>query len=277
MLGRLIKHEWKNTCGMGGLLLGAMALITIIGWLAFQTPMWKSASSGRGSFGWLDVFGILTLVMYVILLAVVNYGILIYMGVNFYRTMYSDQGYLAHTLPVTKQELLLGKVLVSSCWMLILTLSLYLSLFLMGASLISAFLPEGYSLTAFWRELRWNEIIYRIGYELDMDVLRWLFSAFFMSLVTPFTSVCTLFGAISIGQLFSKHRVLMAVLCYIGIIFAENMIGAVVQSMAAMSLVSGYGGYMGMRMNSSFVISLVTAVILYFVSWYINEKKLNLE
>ena len=277
MLGRLIKHEWKSTCRMGCLLLGATALITFFGWLAFRTPMWNGASSGRRGFGWLDVFGLLTLVMYVILLVVVNYGILIYMGVNFYRTMYTGEGYLSHTLPVTSHELLVSKILVSSCWMLLLMLAMYLSLLLMGASMVTAFLPSGYTLNALWRELDWEDIIYSVGYELDMNVLGWLFSVFLISLVTPFASMCILFGAISIGQLFSRHRALLAVLCYIGILVAQSIVGAIFQSMAAVGIVSGYGNYLSVRTNLRFFINLATAIILYFVSWHINEKKLNLE
>ena len=100
MLGKLIKHEWKSTYKMGCLMLVVIALITVFGWLAFQTPMWKSLSRNDFSFGWLDIFGFLTLMMYVLLLVGVNFGILIYLGVRFYKTMYTDEGYLTHTLPV---------------------------------------------------------------------------------------------------------------------------------------------------------------------------------
>ena len=123
MLGRLIKHEWKSTYKVGCLMLAAMAVTTFLGWMSFQTPMWRSMGDGGGRFIWLDIFGAFTLVMYVVLLVVINSGIVIYVGVHFYKTMYTDEGYLLHTLPVTKHEILFCKILVGGLWVLIIVFS----------------------------------------------------------------------------------------------------------------------------------------------------------
>ncbi len=273
MLGKLIKHEWKSTYKPGCLMLGAVALITFFGWLAFQTPMWQKMSSG-GSFEWLDLFGIFTLIMYVVMLVVVNYGILIYVGVHFYRTMYTDEGYLLHTLPVTKHEILFSKVLVGSLWMLFVVVSIWFSVFLLGLSMVSAVLPDQYSLIEFWGEFQYEmwDVLRLMGVEEDALFLLTLL----ISLLTPFVSVTTLFGAISIGQLSSKYRVLMAIVAYVGILVGESLISSVIRSILTFSRISGMGNYLSRTANFDFLMKLMVAVGLYFISWHVINNKLNM-
>lgn len=279
MLGKLIKHEWKSTYKTGCMLLGAVALITFFGWLAFQTPMWNSIRNGGSSrFSWLDLFGILTLVMYVVLLVVVNFGIILYVGVHFYKTTYTDEGYLLHTLPVTKHEILGSKILVGSLWVLFTTLTIYLSVFLLEMSMVAAILPKGYTFGEFWRQLGYGgEELFRImGVELGLEFGPWVVRMLIWSLVTPFVTVTTLFGAVSIGQLASGHRVLMAILAYFGISILESMINSLIGSLVTMGSLSSFGAYVDVNFYSSCLVKLLIAVGLYFVSWYVASSKLNM-
>lgn len=279
MLGKLIKHEWKSTYKAGGLMLAAMALVTFFGWLSFQTPMWKSMGEGGGSFSWLDIFGVFTLIMYVILLVVVNVGILIYIAVHFYKTMYTDEGYLLHTLPVTKHEILISKILVGSLWVLIIVFSMYLSIFLLGFSMAWSIVPQQYTFSEFWQGFSegMGDVFRMAGLELGIDFSAWFVTAIITSLISPFITLTTLFGAISIGQLASKHRVLMAILSYIGIMIAESIISSIIRSIVTFSSLSSFGTYMGRSAHSDFIIKLLIAVCLYFVSWYVTSNKLNMD
>ena len=279
MLGKLIRHEWKETCKMGCLMLFVVVLITLFGWLAFQTPMWKFFSNGGSSFGWLDIFSVLTLIMYVMMLAGINYGITIYLGVRFYQTMYTDQGYLTHTLPVTKHQLLASKILVSGLWIFFLMLSVYLSVFILGASMLSLFLPQGYSLASMWRELGLNfgELLELMGEEMDFNIIRWLVTLLFTTILSPFTTVTILFGAISMGQLFRKHRVLAAILSYIGIMVTVNVISSIFRSIVVMSRITSAGSYLNNTLDSTLIINLLLATGLYFVSWHVTSNRLNMQ
>ncbi|MCI8286305.1 MAG: hypothetical protein HFH89_01280 [Lachnospiraceae bacterium] len=264
---------------MGCLMLFVVVLITLFGWLAFQTPMWKSFSNGGSSFGWLDIFSVLTLIMYVMMLAGINYGITIYLGVRFYQTMYTDQGYLTHTLPVTKHQLLASKILVSGLWIFFLMLSVYLSVFILGASMLSLFLPQGYSLASMWRELGLNfgELLELMGEEMDFNIIRWLVTLLFTTILSPFTTVTILFGAISMGQLFRKHRVLAAILSYIGIMVTVNVISSIFRSIVVMSRITSAGSYLNNTLDSTLIINLLLATGLYFVSWHVTSNRLNMQ
>ena len=291
MLGKLLKHEWKDTWKVGCLMMLGLALVTFFGWLSFQAPMWQSiANSSRysGISVW-DLMSFGTLFLYIILLIGINYGILIYLAVHFYQTMYTDRGYLTHTLPVSKHQLLISKILNSGLWMLLVFLGMYLSLFVLGASMIGAFIPDRYTWGDIWNEMApyWDEMNDVFREIFGMGAGGYFTILLITSLVSPFCSMIIIFGAISIGQLASKHRVLMAIVSYIGIMIANSILNSIVQSINSISQFdrmmnnamanAAAGRYFNVTMFSSLALSIVEAVLLYCVSYYVTSKKLNME
>ncbi len=287
MLGKLWKHEWKSTWKVGGMLLLGLVLVSFFGWLSFQAPLWQAAANNTNysSFGVWDLLSFGTLFMYVIMLIGLHYGIIIYMGVRFYKTMYTDEGYLTHTLPVSKHQILMSKILNSGVWMLLMEVGIFLSVMVLMLSMIGVFV-EGHS----WADL-WNNVMENIDYvdELFMMVFGMRMSSYFwmllvFSLVMPFCSITVLFGAISMGQLFAKHRVLMAIVSYVGIMIVANIISSTIQSIVSINQMSRQitdsslvGGYMNVTMCITGIISLVEAAALYWISYYVTSKKLNME
>jgi len=110
MLGKLLKHEWKGIYKVGCLFLVALLGVSFLGWLAFQSPMWRSLAEDTvyqsGVLSLLDVASVFTLFLYALMLVAASVGIMVYLAIHFYKTMYTDEGYLTHTLPVTKNKLL---------------------------------------------------------------------------------------------------------------------------------------------------------------------------
>lgn len=288
MLGKLLKHEWKRTWKVGGMMLLGLVLVSFFGWLSFQAPLWQSMSDS-GSYNDVSVWDLLSfgvLFLYVIMLIGLNYGMVIYLGVHFYKTMYTDEGYLTHTLPVSKHQILISKILNSALWELLMTAGVVLSVMALMASMIGVFFPEGYS----WADL-WNMIEPEMEYVNDTfrDMFGMSMNGYFamvlvISLISPFCSMTILFGAISLGQLFSKHRVLMAIVSYVGIMIVANLISSTVQSAFSVNQMSRYtsdnalvGSYVNVSMWISTALSVAEAVGLYFVSHYVISKKLNME
>ncbi len=288
MLGKLWKHEWKSTWRVCCMMLLGLALITLFGWISFQAPLWQSAVSGRSYNGpsvW-DLLSFGTLFMYIIMLVGINYGVFIYMGVRFYKTMYTDEGYLTHTLPVSKHQILVSKILNSGLWSVLMEVGIFLSVMALMFSMIGAMLPEGYTWADVWRE---------IGPEMDfvdemfLEIFGMRVSGYFgrmivMGLISPFCSMIILFGAISIGQLFTKHRVLMAIVSYVGIMIVTSTVTSIVQSAFSLGQMASFvddnqlvGGYVNTTILLSLGISITEAVILYFVCHYVTSKKLNME
>ena len=287
MLGKLFKHEWKSTWKVGCLMILGLALVTFFGWFSFQAPMWQSIANNnryRGVSVW-DFMSFGTLILYIILLIGINYGILIYLAVHFYQTMYTDQGYLTHTLPVSKHQLLISKILNSGCWMLLVFLGVYLSLFVLAASMIGAFIPEEYTWQDIWYEMApyWDMINDSFRDIFGMSVGGYFTMLLISSLISPFCTMINIFGAISIGQLFSKHRVLMAIVSYIGIAIINGIVSSLIRSIISVGQIdimmsdAAAGRYAVITVLSALALSVVEAVILYFVSHYVISKKLNME
>ena len=275
MLGKLMKYEMKSTYKMGCLVLCAMAVITFLGWLAFQNSVWSEIgrTGGRSAVDWADFFYLFVMMLYAMLLVVANFGILIYLGVHFYRSMYTDQGYLTHTLPVSKHQILVSKMLVSGLWMLFVMIAIYLSLTVLGLSLVFSLLPDGYTLSQAWAEFTGGlwQLVIEFGEWFEFDVSGWLISTLLISLVTPFVTITTLFGAISIGQLASRYRLFLGVVCYIGILVVSSLVSSLFRSFA-----TSLGTYMSSSLNIQFAVNLLVAAALYITSYFIISRKLNM-
>lgn len=288
MLGKLIKYEWKNTYKVGCLLIGTLFLVTLFGCISFRTPMWNAmASEGGGGYSinvW-DFMGFFSLILYMLMLMGITYGIMIYLGVHFYKSMYTDEGYLAHTLPVTSDQLLISKILISGVWMLFVTVSIYISVFALVFSMASGLMsPEehvnmwemmGQAFSEMWRVLQ---------SEAGLNMLHIAVTIIAMVLITPFATVATMFGAITLGQLFNKHRGIMAIVCYIVVMLVNMVLGAVFQMpvymhymVGSMSGTANMGNYMTGIYDSSVVLCIVIAIIMYIAAHFILTKKLNMD
>lgn len=296
MLGKLLKNEWKDTCKIGCLMLIVLVGVTFLGWLAFRSPMWQEMANDnyyyQAAYGVniLNIASVCTLMLYAVMLVAVSVGIIAYLGVRFYRTMYTDEGYLTHTLPVTEGQLLFTKTFISGIWMLIISLGLILSVFALMAFMISAMLPSGYSLSDFWREFQevyeteLKDIFIMIEKEMGMNFRAYWIYMIASMILSSFISVMTLFGAISMGQLFTKHRVLMAIASYIAISMFKgiftSIIEGIVTSVYASNTVGSptiVGSYINTNMIIQLVLSVIFAALLYLVSWLVNTRKLNME
>ena len=276
MLGKLIKHEWKSTYRMGCLLLFITLIVTFLGWLSFQSPMWRQMSGDyyRVSFSPLDFLSIVVLIMYFFMLVGITYATQIYMGVHFYRTMYTDQGYLAHTLPVGKHQLLGSKILVGGLWVLFVNAAVILSGMAVMGSMLGAVIPEEYAWSEIWREL--SPVLGDFFSIFGLDSGLYFTFMILSAVLGPFVSVAILFGAVTLGQLFNKARVLMAILCYVGVCMLNSLIASAVQSMVAFSAWE-YGTVVHAGMYCSLIVQALAAVLLYFASYQILTKRLNME
>lgn len=287
MLGKLIKHEWKGTYKIGCLMILALAVISFFGWLAFQTPMWQQLSGEEyyGELSTLDLLSLVTLMMYAFMLVGVSYGTIIYMAVRFYRTMYTDQGYLTHTLPVSKNKILISKILVSGIWYVLITIGILISVVILMVSLFSVVLPDvHWNDIAEFFELYGDEFVAVLRDELGINLAYWGVLLIVSSIVAPFCTMTIIFGAISIGQLFTKHRVLMAIVSYVVISILNMVVSSAVQSATSMNALvemtsetTAFNNYMNNSVLSAMGLSLFMAVVLYLVSYFVTSRKLNME
>lgn len=282
MLGKLIKHEWKSVYKVGSILLIVIFAVTLVGYIGLRTPAMISMIADESELTDIQavLFGfasISSLMLYILLLVGAMYGIIIYMGVHFYKTMYTDQGYLAHTLPVKPNQLLGSKVLVSGIWVFFINMALAFSVVVLVIGMLQGVM-EGVQADIAWDEF-WRELEQVFEF-MDFDTVHLLIILFLMLFVSPFASVILLFGALTIGQLSGKRKLMMGILTYIGLTVVNYILNSLAQAIITFRYAfadDSSMNYMTGKYDASLIISCVVGVILYFVSHYIISKKLNLE
>lgn len=297
MLGKLMKYEWKNIWKAGTLMLLGMLVVTVIGCVVLRMPggvvtglLDNNDINATQSWFVLSSF-VATLILYVIMLLASTWGMLIFFGIRFYRSMYTDEGYLSHTLPVTANQLFLSKVLVSGVWYLFITIGIGISVVALIVSLMTGLLNIG-ELSSVLTQYNGNiwefmaDAFYELGrtYEEEMGInlSHYVITLLLTYVAGPFITMVTLFGALTIGQLSSKHKGLMGILAYAGLTILSSIIGSTVQSafMFGTNVMSSSGGFSvttNMAYDINVITSLLIAAIMYGVSYYIMNRKLNLD
>ena len=297
MLGKLMKYEWKNIWKAGTLMLLGMLVVTVIGCVVLRMPggvvtglLDNNDINATQSWFVLSSF-VATLILYVIMLLASTWGMLIFLGIRFYRSMYTDEGYLSHTLPVTANQLFLSKILVSGVWYLFITIGIGISVVALIVSLMTGLLNIG-ELSGVLTQYNGNiweflaDAFYELGrtYEEEMGInlLHYGITLLLTYVAGPFIAMVTLFGALTIGQLSSKHKGFMGILVYAGVTILSSIIGSTVQSafMFGANVANSASG-ITVSTNSAYDINVITslllAAIMYGVSYYIMNRKLNLD
>lgn len=278
MLGKLIKHEWKGIYKVGCIMLLSAFLMTVIGYFSMRIP--AEIGQSNTMFGPTVMVAVLGFMVFVFGLVGISYGIIIYLGVRFYRSMYADEGYLAHTLPVTSYQLLFSKVLVGGIWLMFTFLVIMLGIFVMLTSFMGMLFGEKYTFMELIREM---EIA--MNDEAMNGFGAYLIYLFITLIIGPFVSVASLFGSVTLGQLFGKHRGIMAIICYIAVKFGIGILSMLISIPFIMGTtvqeeMYGVSASIGSSMPQyyvTFIITLIVGIVLFFVACHIDSKKLNLE
>lgn len=290
MLGKLIKYEWKSTYKMCGIIIMVIAGVTLVGALGFVLPfkliMEDSEALEESMMGafWAMMM-MMSMMLYIIALVGASYAMMIYQGVHFYKTMYTDEGYLTQTLPVTPRQLLFSKTLVAGIWNLLVGLSIGISIMILIFAFISSVAPpEAWrELDEVWRELQ-RELARDMDAQLGFNIAHAVLSLLLMFILTPFCTMMTMFGALTIGQLSKKYKALIGILSYFGAMIVQSILMQILQFVFTFGNVlfqnstrtENYTNVFG-TYDSSIVVALIMGVSMYFVAHHILTRKLNMD
>ncbi|MCI9662514.1 MAG: hypothetical protein HFI46_01360 [Lachnospiraceae bacterium] len=273
MLGKLLKHEWKSIWKIPTILLGALMGLAVLAGFGFASPVWDSSLDGLG------VLAVLTWMLFYLAVLGVSLGIMLYLAVRFYRSMFTDEGYLTHTLPATSRQLLLSKVLIMAAWIFLSMVGVFASILIVGGMAFFFLLRQ---------ELSWNEFGELLSYVWQMihsnvgiQFTSFLAGIFFMLAAGIVYGTMIIAGSISIGQMVHKHKVLGS----IGAYFAINTVVQIVSMVIVMPMMF-YNMYNGTENVFAILaptywimgaLECALAVGLYFLSEYLIRKQLNLD
>lgn len=272
MLGKLIRYDLKSTTKF---------LVIIHIFLVAASVFGRIFLTGRLDFESDELNELLltlAFVVYIIIFAGVSYGTYIVIAVRFYKNMFSDEGYLTNTLPVTKGMHLLSKTISGSIWCVIDMLLIYVCAYILLAIPI---ITDPLS-------AHWDEFIRLLGFQGQGDFNFFLFYMAVLTIVSAVGNVITIEASVVLGQLFNGHKVLGSVVSYFVITTVIAIASTVI--MGAQGILSDsiamnssttpesidFAGYMMDILNISFGISVAIAVILSLLSYFIMKRKVNL-
>lgn len=278
MLRKLIKYDFK-ALSRYLIVIHAMLLITaVLGRLLFVGRIMSDPGRLSNAGAIATIIGI---IIYVILFMTAVFGTMLMIAICFYKNLYSDEGYLTHTLPVTRGQLLISKTVSGSVWMLLDMMMVILSLFIL---VLTRPVLDSFSSS-------WDELLSAMGFPASTGYGKILLAFAVLFIVSAVGNVVLIYVSITIGQLFSNHRVLGAVVVY----FVINTIVSIICSIAG--TVFSMSSFIHSADESSFVMmvndgviyqvyarlflfSLVLEIILaigaYTVTYLLMQKKLNL-
>lgn len=270
MLGKLIKYEFKHTTRTMVVTYAALAAATLMGAFALYRLNFKTTDST-----FVSIMSIVMVVLYAIVIIGVYCVDFIYLCYHYHKTMYSSQGYLTHTLPLSPAAIFGAKILVFFVWMLVSTLlSVFSFLILLQAGTGGSFLEEVMGLT--WSGF--SEDVFSI-FGMPAGLLLVLFTV--ISLLGILLYILWITASMAIGQLSRKNRTVCSILTAFGFYILNKVVNTFMLAACGYSTSAFLNGDLTAFMHLIFGVSITTTavyiIVLYGICLYVNKKKLNLE
>ncbi len=279
MVKKLFKHELayyvRSMLPVYGILLAIAAVNRVIQFFEADNTVYNTLS-------------VITILSYVVGIIAVFAMTLVFTITRYYRNLFTSEGYLSFTLPVTPTQHILVKLSAA-----VLTHVASLVVVLLSACIIMA-----------------GDALYEVGnamaYIIDKvplflaqesryatatlwSVNLWLYVVEFalIMLAAVIYQMLLYYGCITVGQMFHKNRILAAVGVYFGYYLATQAIGTVLVVVAQFLpwerisefITNNFSpfGFFHTVLIGYILLNLLISTALFFVSRSIIRRKLNLE
>lgn len=266
MLGKLLKKDFYATCRFFVPLLCGYGVAAAVGKILFEIILSQSRQSfDSGWFNGIVVFSVFYMIIFAIYFIACYLMTSVFIVYDFYKTMVSDHGYLTHTLPVKTSSLIWSKTLISAFWHILVNV-------IVGLSVVLLF-------TGHMRDFPLMHMIEHFLRNINSRIESYTFFTGLNGLIGLFQEPLMFFACIAVGQLWKEHRILGAILAYIGMHVLTQILNTIVLVVAGnRGIYLGYTefSYSGYMIYTT-LFSLITAVGCFLVANYILSRRLNLE
>lgn len=275
MLGKLFKHELH---AMSRIMLPITAALVVLAGLSNISV--RFMDNVKSTF--LELLLVLFMGLFIIGMIAAAIVLLVVVVSRFYNNFFKSEGYLMFTLPVNTHELVWSKLLASMLWTVITMLVMYGLILLTvwnAVSMSTEFINSEFhfQLSGLLRYLS-DELGITGG---DMAVI--IIEGLLGGVLTMIGGYLHFYAAMSIGQSFANHKVLMSVVFYLLINFVVQLFGPFVLELAGdgffsveiapdISAISAVE--IGLLVSCG--IELIYDGILYVITILFLNKKLNL-
>ena len=268
MLGKLLKHEFKQSSRIILIILAILVVITPVTALYTRFNMNRVADTDLAFFDIFEALQGIATVLYVCAMIAAAVATVILLMYRFYKSMVTSEGYLTHTLPAKTSSIVASKLIVNIAWQLISFAVMFLSIIAFTLILGSWKLSD-INFSAFFNAMDY------IGIKGSFFTL--LIIALFITLVR---SILQYFVSFAIGHRMNGHPFLGFVITYIVISIILQIIGSVIGIVYSI-----YSSAVDMTTISSainplliltIIENIILGVIFYFVTVYMFKNKLNI-
>lgn len=277
MTVKMIKYEFKQMSPVLLVAFIALFFVTLIGFLIGVLPILIFGGRDLGTGIWSIFVASISFLAYIFILMVIAIGMNIFIGYRFYKSMYSSTGYLTHTLPLSTNELILGKTIPAIAVQISVDLMVIISAVIIFLGYYVA--KDGF-----------DNAMYNISSLLQIFEGRYFYTGFGIVLAVTMFGISAVIQTVSgtfvlllsasIGQLFNSHRILMGVVSFIVInrIIAafEWIINLIVDEAAKADYYSTETGTI-ISLILIAIINIAVLIISYVLNYYIISNKLNPE
>ena len=277
MTVKMIKYEFKQMSPVLLVAFIALFFVTLIGFLIGVLPILIFGDKDLGTGIWSILMVSISFLAYAFILIVIAIGMNIFIGYRFYKSMYSSTGYLTHTLPLSTNELILGKTIPAIAVQISVDLMVIISAVIIFLGYYVA--KDGF-----------ENAMYNISSLLQIFEGRYFYTGFGIVLAVTMFGISAVIQTVSgtfvlllsasIGQLFNSHRILMGVVSFIVInrIIAafEWVINLIVTEAAKADFYSRETGII-INLIIIAIINIAVLIISYVLNYYIISNKLNPE
>lgn len=261
MLGKLIKHEFKDTMRLFLPMFGFLVVLTPI--FSFMMRIGSNYNPDTENGSALDIVFGSGIVGYMFLLFALMIVTQVLIVIRFYRTMASTEAYLTFTLPAKTGAILFSKWIVSMVW--------YVVSFIIAAASVLTVLLIATPLT--FGDIS-DAITFVTRYiELNDCITMLLFGLLILCSIS--LSILRMYVSVMIGQLARTHRIALS----IGIYLALSQGLSVVLSLLTIPF------FFIIDSINSINVLLLLAIIgngilaagFYVVTYFLTAKKLNVK
>ena len=269
MFTKLLKQDWRARWGVLGILCLICLSAAVLGGGSMRYLVWASNQSETMKLP--TVLCVLAMVMSFVAIAVCCVAQLFFQLWRFYKSCFTDEGYLTFTLPVTTHEILLSSLINTFLGVLLMVVVACVSLgglLLLGFSGVEGFWP------ALW------ELVPRMAEELARvfsgEVLGYALLMLLAGILGMICQIVMLMLCITIGAMVAKkHKLLAAVGAYYGIQVAVTLVEAVFLPTQILT-VAGESNLFYRIFGMNILLVLILSLLSYFGMYYLTDRKLNL-
>ena len=292
MLKKLLKHEFKATARFFLFLYSAVLVLAVINKLFWFI--------GIDNMVFNVVKGLITAAFVISIVGTILFTFLIIIY-RFYKNLLTDEGYLSFTLPVNSTKHIVSKMLVSVLWIILTLVTMIITVLIMGIG------------TDFYNSLSLVLELAGEFFRANPELIKFVVLIIIMLIFAMFTGILMFYASMTIGHLFSKHRIVASIISFFVIYFIVQALNSIV--LGATMLVSygssslsslgsdpefistdpnsldlssafiggsglAYENFVGMIFTIiiiAIVMQVVFSAVYFSVSRYILNKKLNLD